>query len=102
MSRMRSTLDLSCAWLRILSVPGAGGCCGGSSESEIRVGGAAIHHGVLVHALRRDALRNLLRDGAIHLAQGCLAFAALESLKQEIRKVAMLELAALKRLLVDR
>src|SRR5580704_18059952 len=98
---MRSTLGLSCAWLTVLSRPGAGGCGGGSAEGEVRVRGAAIHYGVLMHALRRDALRNLLRDRAIHLAQGRLAFAAFESLKQEIRKVAVFELAAFERFLID-
>ena len=83
----------------IVSRVSARRCRGGGAESEVRVRGAAIHDGMLMHALRGDALRDLLRDRSINLAQGRLALAILEGLEQEVGEVAVMELAAFERFL---
>ena len=56
---------------------------------------------MLVHALRGDALRNLLRHRGIDLAQGRRSFAALQRLQQIVGEVAVVKLVAFERLLVD-
>ncbi len=74
----------------------------GRAEPERKVGirGTPVHHRMLVHALRGDAFRNLLRHRGVNLAQRRLALAVLKRLQQVVSEVAVMELGAFERLLV--